>query len=219
MPQNTVGVNVEDAHGAGGAAGRYAAGFNGLHADFNDAASLQGLVEVALLNESVIRGSNDEDFIDYRNRVNGAAINALGGIAGDQDVSGLIVEIAKTAMGEAFRVSGEPAEPRVEVNGDWVDSERMMGYALGAAAERDPELMEELEEEGIARRNGSGEIYVPPDHSTWGLSGSDSLLSQYYSDIDDLPWPDGESDTREAVEDFIRDFQKTGNKWGNVPTQ
>ncbi len=36
MPQNTVGVNVEDAHGAGGAAGRYAAGFNGLHADFND---------------------------------------------------------------------------------------------------------------------------------------------------------------------------------------
>lgn len=91
----------------------------------------------------------------------------------------------------------------------------MMGYALGVAAERDPDLMAELEEEGIAQRDGSGSLYVPPDHSTWGVSGSDADIQKYYGQIDDLPWPDGESSTREAVENFVRAFQLTEEKWND----
>lgn len=36
MPTHEIGVNPHDAYGAGADAEQYAAGFNGLHADFND---------------------------------------------------------------------------------------------------------------------------------------------------------------------------------------
>ncbi len=179
----------------------------------HEAASLQGLVEVALLNESTTRETNNEEFVDYRNKVNGAVINVLGGGAGDGGVSALIVEFAKVAAGEAFEVSGDPAEPHVEVNGDWAKTEQMMGYALGVAAEQDPELMEELKEDGIAQEDGHGGFYIPPDHSDWGISSSDSVLSDYYHDIDGNVWPDGEGDVRGAVQDFVDKFEMTGEKW------
>lgn len=178
-----------------------------------EAGSLQALVEVALMNESVTREANDQEFADYRNKINSSAVNALGGGAGDKGVSGLVVEIAKAVAGEAFQVSGSPADPRVEISGDWVESERMMGYALGVAAERDSDLMEELEEEGIAKRDASGDLYVPPDHSTWEKSNSDILLANHYGKIDGEPWPDGESSTRKAVEDFDRNFNLIEGKW------
>lgn len=178
-----------------------------------EAASLQALVEVALLNESTTREANDQEFADYRNKVNSAAIDLLSGFAGDRGASGLVVEIAKVVAGEAFEVSGDPAEPNVELSGDWVKSERMMGYALGVAAEQDPDLMAELEKEGIAKTDASGSLYVPPDHSTWEKSGSDALLAKHYGRIDDQPWPDGESSTRDAVEDFVRDFGHAQDKW------
>lgn len=179
----------------------------------HEAASLQGLVEVALLNESTTRETNNEEFVDYRNKVNGAVINVLGGGAGDGGVSALIVEFAKVAAGEAFEVSGDPAEPHVEVNGDWAKTEQMMGYALGVAAEQDPDLMEELKEDGIAQEDGHGGFYIPPDHSDWGISSSDSVLSDYYHDIDGNVWPDGEGDVRGAVQDFVDKFEMTGEKW------
>ena len=179
----------------------------------HEAASLQGLVEVALLNESTTRETNNEEFVDYRNKVNGAVINVLGGGAGDGGVSALIVEFAKVAAGEAFEVSGDPAEPHVEENGDWAKTEQMMGYALGVAAEQDPELMEELKEDGIAQEDGHGGFYIPPDHSDWGISSSDSVLSDYYHDIDGNVWPDGEGDVRGAVQDFVDKFEMTGEKW------
>ncbi|MGW5879265.1 TPR repeat region-containing protein [Nocardiopsis terrae] len=178
-----------------------------------EAASLQTLVEVALLNESTTREANDQEFVDYRNKVATSAVNILGGVAGDAEVSGLVVELAKAVAGEAFEVSGNSAKPHVELSGEWVKSERMMGYALGAAAVQDPDLMAELAEEGIAKRDASGDLYVPPDHSTWEKSGSDAELSKYYGQIDDRPWPDGESNTREAVEDFVRDFSHAQEKW------
>src|SRR5699024_1936462 len=179
----------------------------------HEAASLQGLVEVALLNESTTRETNNEEFVDYRKKVDGAVINVLGGGAGDGGVSALIVEFAKVAAGEAFEVSGDPAEPHVEVNGDWAKTEQMMGYALGVAAEQDPELMEELKEDGIAQEDGHGGFYIPPDHSDWGISSSDSVLSDYYHDIDGNVWPDGEGDVRGAVQDFVDKFEMTGEKW------
>lgn len=36
MPLHEVGVNVQDAYGAGVNAEEYASAFNGLHTDFND---------------------------------------------------------------------------------------------------------------------------------------------------------------------------------------
>ncbi|WP_017605355.1 TPR repeat region-containing protein [Nocardiopsis alkaliphila] len=177
------------------------------------AASLQALVEVALLNESIARETNNQEFVDYRNKVAISAINIVGGVAGDVEVSGLIVELAKSVAGEAFEVSGTSAEPQIEVSGDWMKSERMMGYALGVAAAKDPDLMAELSEEGIAKRDESGDLYIPPDHSTWGKSGSDALLYKYYGQIDDLPWPDGESSARDAVQDFVMHFDLIEGKW------
>lgn len=181
-----------------------------------ESASFQSLVEVALINESSTRGSNDKEFAEYRDKISGSAVNALGGFAGDRGVSGLSVELAKIIATEIFDVPESESTPRVEVNGSWVDSDRMRGYALGAAAERDSELMKELEEEGIARRDSSGSLYVPPDHSTWRISGSDAVLSRFYGQIDDLPWPDGESGTRDAVEDFVSELQLTGEKWNEL---
>ncbi|SIO85022.1 hypothetical protein [Nocardiopsis sp. JB363] len=183
------------------------------HGPAHSAASLQALVEVALLNESTMREANDQEFAEYRNKVNTAAINLIGGAAGDKGASGLIVEIGKAIAGEAFAVSDESGKPHVGVNGEWVESERMMGYALGVAAEQDPELMAVLEEEGIAKKDGSGDIYVPPDHVDWEISGSESALSDHYHRIDERDWPDGESDTRDAVEDFIGAFDRTASKW------
>lgn len=39
MPLHEVGVNVQDAYGAGASAEEYASAFNGLHDDFNDVLS------------------------------------------------------------------------------------------------------------------------------------------------------------------------------------
>lgn len=177
------------------------------------AGSLQGLVEVALLNESTMRETSDQEYADYRNTVNGAVINTLGGVAGDQGVSGVAVELAKFAATEAFEVSGDAAKPHVGVNGEWVNTESMMGYALGTAADHDSELMEQLEREGIAKEDEAGELYVPPNHADWEISGSDGYLADHYYRIDDEPWPDGESDARGAVEDFVEEFERTSGKW------
>ena len=170
---------------------------------------LQGLVEVALLNESTTRETNNEEFVDYRNKVK-CCHQCPRWWSWGWGVSALIVEFAKVAAGEAFEVSGDPAEPHVEVNGDWAKTEQMMGYALGVAAEQDPELMEELKEDGIAQEDGHGGFYIPPDHSDWGISSSDSVLSDYYHDIDRNVWPDGEGDVRGAVQDFVDKFEMTG---------
>lgn len=181
--------------------------------DVIDPASLQSLVEVALLNESTMREANDKDFKEYRNKVTSSVVNVLGGMGGDVGVSGLTVEFAKIVATEAFEVSGNSATPNVSISGDWVESERMMGYALGVAADQNSELMERLEGDGIAKEDGSGGYYIPPDHRTWEISKSAGILNDYYSEIDDLPWPDGESSTREAVEDFVRIFGETSQKW------
>lgn len=183
------------------------------HKPTHAAASLQALVEVALLNESTARGANDQEFVDYRNKVNTSAINLIGGAAGDKGASGLIVEIGKVIAGEAFEVSSKSGKPHVEVSGEWVESESMMGYALGVAAEQDPELMAALEEDGIAKKDDSGNLYIPPSHVDWGISGSEDALSDYYDRIDQKDWPDGESDTRDAVEAFINAFDRTTSKW------
>lgn len=179
----------------------------------HEAGSLQGLVEVALQNESTMRQANDQEFIDYRNSVNNSVIDVLGGGAGDQNVPGLAVELAKAAGKEAFEVSGSSARPNVEMNGDWFEEESMMGYALGVAAENDEGLMEELKEEGIAKEDSSGEPYIPPHHSDWGISKSDIALSNYYHRVDGELWPDGGSDARDAVEDFVGAFGRSTEKW------
>lgn len=178
-----------------------------------EAGSLQGLVEVALMNESITRGENDEEFVEYRNKINSSAINILGGSAGDGGAPGLVVELGKVMAQEALEVSENAAEPHVPLNGDWVQPERLMGYAVGVAAENDSDLMEDLSEQGIAKRDGSGSLYVSPDHAEWDKSGSDVDLLDFYGRIEDDDWPDGEGSTKNAVEAFLRGFGNASGKW------
>lgn len=178
-----------------------------------EAASLQALVEVALMNESETRVTNDKDALDYINKVGASVLNIAGGAAGDAEAPGLLVELAKSAVGEAMNFSEKDGGENQEIDGEWVASERMKGYALAVAADQDHELMSDLEKAGIARRDEAGNMYVPPDHTAWGISGSDAELANHYDDIDEIPWPDGESSTREAVEKFDNAFTTTADKW------
>ncbi|WP_431872918.1 hypothetical protein [Nocardiopsis eucommiae] len=178
-----------------------------------EAGSLQGLVEVALMNESITRGENDKEFVEYRNKINTSVINILGGSAGDGGAPGLVVELGKIVAQEALEVSETAAEPHVPLNGDWVQPERLMGYAVGVAAKNDAELMEELSAEGVAKKDDSGSLYVSPDHAEWDKSGSDVDLLDFYGRIEDDEWPDGEGSTKNAVEAFLRGFGTASGKW------
>ncbi|MES0835192.1 hypothetical protein [Nocardiopsis tropica] len=180
------------------------------------AGSLQGLVEEALANESITRGLQHGEAADYQNKVNGAAIDLIGGAAGDAQVPGIVVEIAKFAAKEALEIPRHEAEQNVETLGDWATNERMQGFAISALAHGDPELMDRLAELGIAQEDPNGDLYVPVDHSEWDVQTSAGVLATEFDRVDELEWTDSEGTTANAVHNFLNSFGDNGSKWEDV---
>ncbi|MEU1897118.1 hypothetical protein ABZ512_02000 [Nocardiopsis dassonvillei] len=180
------------------------------------AGSLQGLVEEALSHESSHRTDSHKEAADYRNKVTGGVIDILGGGAGDAQVPGFVVEIAKFAAKEALSVPVHEATENADTVGEWARNEQMQGFAISALANSDPELMARLEADGIARRDASGELYVPIDHADWDVQTSAGVLATEFDSIDEIEWSDGEGSTANAVYNFLEAFGNNSSKWEKV---
>ncbi|MFE6305825.1 hypothetical protein [Nocardiopsis sp. NPDC057823] len=180
------------------------------------AGSLQGLVEEALANESITRGDQHGEAADYRNAVNGATVDLLGGAASDLQVPGFVVEMAKFAAKEALAIPQHEAGQNVATPGAWATNERMQGFALSALAQGDPEIMDRLSEVGIAVEDGNGVLYVPVEHQDWDIRRSSGVLATEFDRIDELDWVDGEGSTANAVYNFLNTFGTNSSKWEDV---
>ncbi|MFD3684405.1 hypothetical protein ACFWTE_06260 [Nocardiopsis sp. NPDC058631] len=180
------------------------------------AGSLQGLVDNALMNESAIRSDVHNDAAAYHNKVTSAAVDVIGGLAGDRNVSGFIVEMAKFAAKESLSIPENPEGTRVPVVEDWAHDEKLMGFAISAAANADPDLMEELVEVGAVKEDGGGSQYVPVDHAQWDGKNSDGTFQTVFDSLDERPWLDGEGSMANAVNNYLSAFDRTGDKWESV---
>ncbi|MFJ9554798.1 hypothetical protein ACIRPH_13350 [Nocardiopsis sp. NPDC101807] len=180
------------------------------------AGSLQGLVDNALMNESAIRSDVHNDAAAYHNKVTGAAVDVIGGLAGDGNVSGFVVEMAKFAAKESLSIPENPEGTRVPVIEDWAHDEKLMGFAISAAANADPDLMDELAEAGAVREDDGGNRYVPLDHAQWEGKNTDGTFQTVFDSLDERPWLDGEGSMANAVHNYLSAFDRTGDKWETV---
>ncbi|WP_116247911.1 hypothetical protein [Nocardiopsis sp. FIRDI 009] len=187
------------------------------HGGANSYGSLLGLVDVALENESERRSTDNTEAVNHANKVRNAVVDTIGGFAGDRNVPGVVVEVAKFLAKEALEISDNPpAGDSIDTAGDWMPQEDMQLLAITALAANDPDVMDALEELHPGAVMGEGEDrYIPLDPHEWDINeeSQDAALANMYDYVDERPWVDGEGSTKSAVDNFLGTLGMAWGKW------
>ncbi|MES0835716.1 hypothetical protein [Nocardiopsis tropica] len=187
------------------------------HSGANSYGSLLGLVDVALENESARRAIDNTEAVNHANKIRNGVVDTIGGLAGDRNAPGIVVEVAKFLAKEALEISDNPPSGNtIETAGDWMPAEDMQHLAISALAANDPEVMDALAglHPGVVMGDGE-DRYIPLDPYEWEINEEslDSVRANLYDYVDERPWVDGEGSTKSAVDNFLGTLGMAWGKW------
>ncbi|MFE9246589.1 hypothetical protein [Nocardiopsis sp. NPDC006938] len=180
--------------------------------------ALTGLVERALLEEAESRKESDEQAVARANKSKNAMLDLGAGALVDAKVPNVVSAALKLVAQDAWTdTANGGASSHVPVRNPTFENQLMDQIALQALIERDPRLLDRIEENFDHVVVGEGaDRHIPFDPKDWEDEDGSSILPGVLNHVANHPWPgNGDLTARDARDEFLRTFDNQRGNWAD----